>query len=380
MDGHWRTRMIATLAGLILLGGATPARTGDIVTVTGTHDQFVFSAGDEVRLSLTTTDDVAAAGERLSAEGASFDHVFLAGRTIAFASSTARDVFAAGREIDLSSGTVTDDVIAVGERVTVAQEAIIGGDVIAAGRVLRIEGPVGGLVRAAGAQVTIDGAVAGDVFAQGRVITIGPNARIEGALTHRGRSVTISPEAQITGRVTALQPRAEPDMRPLAGVATWAAALVLFGFFLMTVVIAVLFPGLMNEASLSIRRKPLSMLALGLAIAVITPFLIILLLVTLLGIPLAFVVGAAFALLWPVGIVGAVYAASMTARTRLRADAPAPSAGARALWAGVAMIVFVVIGMIPIIGFIAWLIAYLIGLGAIVLQAGRALSKPAAVA
>jgi cytoskeletal protein CcmA (bactofilin family) len=374
-------RTFAILAAVLLTGGAVASvgtRAGDVVSLRGSHGDLVFAAGETVNLSLRATDDVAAAGETLRAEGAAFDHVFLAGQTISFASSTAEDIFAAGREIAISSGEVTDDVVAAGERVSLATEARVGGDVVAAGRVVQIDAPVGGDVRASGAQVTIDSAVTGNVNVNGRTIVIGPNARIGGALTHRGRSVTISPQAQITGQVTALRPRAAPDMRPLAGMAMWAAALVLFGFLLVAIVIAVLFPRLMNETSEAIRTRPFSMLGLGLGIAIVTPFLIILLLVTLLGIPLAFVLGAAFALLWPVAIVSAVYAASMLARTRMRTGAPAPSAGARALWVGVAMIVFIVLTSIPILGFLVCLIAYLLGLGAVTIQAGRALSKPAA--
>jgi len=60
----------------------------------------------------------------------------------------------------------------------------------------------------------------------------------------------------------------------------------------------------------------------------------------------------------------------------MRRDATAPRAGARALWAGVAMIVFIIVGLIPVLGFVVWLIAYLLGLGAVSLQALRAWANP----
>jgi hypothetical protein len=117
------------------------------------------------------------------------------------------------------------------------------------------------------------------------------------------------------------------------------------------------------------------MLGLGVALAVLTPFAIVFLIVTLLGLPLAFVLGAAFALLWPLAIVGAVYTGAVLVRGRAQSGASTPSAGGRALWAGLAMIVFILIGMIPVVGFFVWLFAYCFGLGAVTFAAMRALAK-----
>jgi len=384
MRGQWRLALGAA-AGLVAIAfaavaGAVDTRAGDEVSITGTFDQLLLAAGDEVTLSVQATDDVAAAGGDVSARGATFDHVFLAGGEISFTESTARDLFSAGAEIDVLTGAITDDLIAAGGRITLGPEARIGGDAVISGGRLRIESPIGGDVRTAGGVIRLDAPVTGDVYLDGGAIVIGPDARIGGALVHRGRSVEIAPEAQITGPVTALRPHPQVNLQPLVGLAIWTSAAILFGLFLMAVVIAAVFPRLMNDTAEAVRTRPFSMLGLGLALAILSPFVVVLLIVTLVGLPLAFVLGTALALLWPLAIVGAVYAGAMLARTRMRIDAAGPSAGARALWAGLGMTVFVLIGMIPVIGFFAWLLAYLFGLGAVSLVALRAWSKPAQAA
>jgi cytoskeletal protein CcmA (bactofilin family) len=383
MGDRWRGRLLGVLAGAVLATCAGWAMAGvemrsdDEVKVEGSYDTLVMAAGDEVTLSLTSTDDVAAAGGDVMAQNATLDHAFLAGGDISFADSTAHDLFAAGGEIDLVSGQVADDVVAAGGRIKIARDARVDGDVVVSGGNVRLEGPIGGEVRAAGGTIYLSGPVVGDVYLDGGSITIGPDARIQGALTHRGRHVEISPQAQINGHVTALRPRPEINLRPLAAFGAWVWASLLFGLFLLAVVIASAFPRLMNDVAEAVRTRPLSTFVIGLLIAFFTPVVIIVLIVTLLGIPLAFVLGAAFALLWPVAIVGAVYAAGMWVRARMRAGAPAPSAGGRVLWAGIAMIVFVLAGLVPIVGPMIWWLAYLLGLGAVASQAGRALSKPA---
>lgn len=370
----------AALIAFAAVAAAVETQSGQRVVVTGAYDQLLFVSGEEIVLGLEATDDVAAAGGEISVLGSTLAHAFLAGGDISFADTVAHDLFAAAGEIELLSGQVLDDLVAAGARITLRPSARVGGDAVLAGGRLRIEAPIEGELRAAGRDILLDSAVTGDVYIEGRSIVLGPNARIGGALTHRGHSVQIASETEVAGEVTALLPRPGPDLRPLAGFAVWAGAALLFGLFLMAIVVAAAFPRLMNDTAGALRTQPLTMLGLGAVLAILTPFVVLILIVTLLGLPLAFVLATAFALLWPLALVGAVYAVAMLARTRLRRDAAAPTAGARALWAGVAMIAFILVGLIPVIGFVVWLIAYLFGLGAVSLQAARAWAKPAAAA
>lgn len=373
--------MAAGLAAIacFALASAAEMRAGEDVGVTGTFDQLLFAAGDDVRLAVTATDDVLAAGGNVTIDGSVLDHIFLAGRDIAFQNTTARDVFAAGADIDLVTGEVSDDLIAAAGRLRLTSELRVGDDAVLSGGRLLIDAPIGGDLRAAGGRIELNSTVSGDVRLDGNAIVIGPNARIEGALTHRGRSVSISPQAQVVGETTVLQPPPEADLRPLKALGLWFVAAILFGLFLMAVLVAVLLPRLMNDAAHAIRTRPMITLALGLLLAVVTPLAIAALALTMFGLPLAFLAGAVFAALWPLAIVGAVYAGAMLARKRTQSGADAPSPGERALWAGLAMIVFVLLGLIPVVGFLLWLAAYLFGLGAVAGSLAAALSKPAQV-
>lgn len=372
------------LLGAILLSSlpasahAADVRAGDEVQITGSFEEMVFAAGDEVTISATATDDVVAAGDEVTLQNATVPHAFLAGGDLSVVTSTVSDLFAAGGEIDVISGQVTDDVVAAGGRILLGHDARVDGDVVIAGGQLRVEAPVGGDLRAAGGQIYLGGVINGDVNLEGRSITIGPDTHILGSLTHRGRNVDISPQARVDGQTTALQPHPEPDWRPLRTFANWVSYSIMFGMFLMAIVIAWLFPRLMNDTAEILRERPLSMAGLGVGIAILAPVVLVFLALTFVGLPLSFAGFAALALLWPFAIVGAVYAAGMLARTRARADAPSPTTGGRILWAGLAMIAFVLIGLIPVVGFFVWLAAYLLGLGAVVMQAGRALSAPQA--
>jgi cytoskeletal protein CcmA (bactofilin family) len=92
-----------------------------------------------------------------------------------FAGEVTGDAFALGREI-LSQSEITGDTFFVGEEV-------------------RIEGTVGDDVRVIGGSVSIDGTVSDDVIAVGSKVVIKPTARIEGSL------YLVAEDAQIYGEV-----------------------------------------------------------------------------------------------------------------------------------------------------------------------------------
>ncbi|GAM98072.1 hypothetical protein U91I_01702 [alpha proteobacterium U9-1i] len=383
MKAGWRAgALVAGVAALAFaaVAAAVELRSGNDVQLNGTFSDLAFAAGDNVSLSLTTTDDLAAAGGEVAARDAIMDDVFLFGGDISFISSTARDLFAAGGEIDVLSGTIADDVVAAGGRVKLAREARVDGAVVVAGREITIEAPVGAGLRAAGGSISLNTNVNGDVYLDGGTIVIGPDTHITGTLTHRGRRVELAPDAQIDGQIVALTPRAEPDYKRLAQVAGWLALSVSLGFLLLGAVVALAMPRLMNETAAIARRRPLSMLGLGFLIFLLAPIIFLFLIVSVLGLALGFLLAAIYAVLWPLALAGAAYALGMLIRTRVRPlAAPTPGAGARLMWSAIGLVLLVLVGLIPFLGSLVWLLAFLVGLGAVSVEASRALARtPAA--
>lgn len=371
--------VLAVLAlGIAGAGAEIDARSGSDITVEGPASDTVFAAGRRITLTLNSTDDVFAAGNDISVRGAHADHLFAAGESLTFTDIAVHDVFAAGKTLSFASGAIADDLVAAGERVTLMSNARVDGGVVAAGRNVTIEGPVGGGLRAAGRTVTLDSAVTGDVKLEGDTIIVGPRARISGNLTHRGRNVQISPEAQVSGQTTALPPRAGHDAenrRQWMQFKSWMHWAFIAGLFLLGVIVAMAFPGLMNQTSAKLRAAPASSLGFGVVLACALPVLIVVLLVTVVGMPLAFLLMAFFGLMWPLALIGAAYALGMLIRGRVRSGAVAPKALARALWTLAALVLLTALGMIPIAGGLVWMIVYLFGLGAVAVVGARALAR-----
>ena len=375
------TALALAAFGLAGAGAEIDARHGDNLDVQGDVTDMVFAAGDRITLAMNSTDDVFATGKTIEARGAHADHLFAAGETITLTDSVVRDVYAAGQSVTLVNGQVSDDFIAAGKSVSITCDARVDGALIAAGRDITIDGPVGGGVRAAGATVRIDSAITGNVNIEGETIIIGPQARITGNLTHRGRTVQIDPAAQVSGQTTALTPRPRSEtQRKFAHFASVWGALTTLGMILLGVVVAMAFPRLMDGTLGRIRAHPGSSIGFGLLILCATPILAILLIVSVFGLPLAFLLLAIFALLWPLGITGAAYTIGMLTRGVVQRSAPPAGVLSRAAWTALALIGVTLLGMIPLAGDWIWLVVFLFGFGAVAVEAARSLAgapKPA---
>lgn len=378
MQGKWRMRVVSAIAAVGAMCGvawALEMQAEDEVNVTGSYDQMVFAAGDTVTLNATATDDVFGAGDDVRATGGTYDHLFMAGGDLSFDGATAHDLIAAGGEFDLISGQIADDFIVAGGRIKIQRDVRIDGDAVMAGGDLRIESPIAGTLRAAAGTIYLNSTINGDVVLNGNDIQIGPDAHILGSLTHRGRSVTIDPSAQIDGQTHALEPPPQTDWTPVKRFMRFLGWTFLFGMFLAAILVAWVFPRLMNDSAQIIRDRPASMLGLGVVVAFLAPVTAVVLLLTVFGTPIGLLIMAALALLWPVSLIAAAYTLGMFGRNRMRPGDPPPSAGGRILWCGIAMLVLIVLGFIPVLGAIVWWLAYFLGLAAVIVQAGAALSK-----
>lgn len=147
-----------------------------------TDDLYV--AGERVDIGQTVSEDLFAAGERIEVTADMGADVYAVGSTVIISGAVADDVHAAGQDVEVG-GSVRGDVFAAGRNVQFTNEAEVAKDVYAAGENVMIEGSVSGTVRAAG-KVTVgsEATITGDLFVYGNEQpTIEEGATIGGAVT-----------------------------------------------------------------------------------------------------------------------------------------------------------------------------------------------------
>ncbi len=364
------------VAAMLLALPVAQAQDADHRALTGAHARKQFISGSDVRVSANVSNDIFAAGGKVGFRGASAADIFAAGGEVSFDATDAGRIVAAGGQLRYSGTRVGDlitaggdvdigaqvggDLIAAGGSVHILPSAAVGGDALLAGGEISIDGPVAGDVRARGGKIRIGGDVGGDVRLAGGEIVVEAGARIAGDLTY----VSARPADIAAGSVGGEIVRGEGRTLPRLGI--WARIGAFLGLALAALVLYGTTPTMLDGAVDRLVARPGASLGIGVLVFVGFPLAAILLTITLIGIPLAILVGA----LYFAGFVPAYVTMGAWAGGRLaRLSRKAPVLWAEDFfWILVGLAALISLSAIPVVGAIVAAAALLFGLGALTLQ------------
>ncbi|ABS26327.1 STN domain-containing protein [Anaeromyxobacter sp. Fw109-5] len=255
-------------------------------------------------------------------------------------------------DVTIRSGEVARDVVALRGNVRLEPGAVAR-DVVAVLGSVKLEG----------------GASAREVTAVMGSVEVGPGAVIEQNATAVGGSVKPDPHAAIGGEQTSV---GVPGLGGLAGLfgssllfgggdsALWAIgqALAKFAlFFALGLLVVALFPRRVDSVAGAMIASPWRSIFTGLLGIVVTPLLVLLLVVTVIGIPLVAVVAL---LVLAAGVLGFTALAFHVGRSLpLRVQR-----GAWVVQLAVGTAIVVLVTEIPLLGALAWVAGALITFGA----------------
>ena len=341
-------------------------------------DRFV--AGRAVSLGGTVAGDAFAVGGQVTVDAPVAGDAFLAGAHVEMRGAVERGLFAAGALV-VVSGHVKHDAHLVGGTVEVTPAGRFAGTLRMAGRTLSMAGITDGNLQMTGRDVTVSGGVGGDAEISAAHIEIGPSARIAGKLRYRSdREPAIAAGAQIGGGLERLPGTYRPwtwGEGSHHGVDGFGRSTWLGGGFVFGVLLLLLAPGFLSGTSrIAATEWPLS-LGVGMALLVAVPFVAVLLLITLIGIPVALLTIALYALLLLLGHIVAVVAVGDYALGRWW-PARATRTGWRVLALLVALVALAVARRLPLVGGLVTLLVLITGVGALCVYVVR--PKPPAAA
>ena len=329
----------------------------------------VFAAGGQVRAEGTIDGDVTAIGGDVAVEYDSTGNVLAVGGQVLARGDIGGNLKMMGGDVT-SRASVAGNLQAGGARVTLWRGALVEGNASLGGNQVRVDGRVGGDIKAAGRSVEVAGEVGGDVDIKAFEVKILPSARINGNLSYRSPTqAVISPDAQILGDVTFIQSERPERMMGRAFAAAGAIWLsVVAGLVLLGVVLLLVSPNLPFEAAGQIRRKPWLSLGLGLAALVGGPVVMVILAATGIGLPLAAVLAGLYIVVLALGFLDfAILVGWWCARLVRSGERTSKLWRIAVLAAG--LVVLSVIALIPGLGALVLFIAFVLGTGAVIVQA-----------
>ena len=303
-------------------------------------------------------------------------NAFVSGGDVTVRGVVGRNLYAAGGDVRLQ-GVVDGDARVAGGNLGIEPEARIAGDAMLAGGNIAVDGSIGGDLTAFGDHIELNGIIDGDVRLAGGKLRLGPEARIGGRVTYRsGDDLIVDPGAQVAAGVR--QSADERAWRRFAHGATVVGGVTLsFGVLLLGALMILVMPRFTREAAESIRRLPWQTIGIGCAVLVGVPLLCAMLIITLVGIPLAVLLAFFYGALLVLGyLVGAVFLGDFVLG---RIDAAKlDSAWWRVLFLLLAIVAIAVVNVVPVVGPLTCGVLFLAGLGAFSLRVWRGLrSEPA---
>jgi len=320
------------------------------------HDYF--ATGNSVTISGVVNGDVYAAGGQILVDGVINGDLIASGGMINVTGKVSGNIRAAGGQI-IISGDIGKNLTVFGGSINLNSSATIRGGVVAAGGSILIETPVAKNVNVAGGNVTLSSLVSGNLAAATSRLILTSKAAVNGDLNYTSQNdASIDSSAIISGKVTKTAIREDSNGSPLSR----KIAFIIFGF-LSTLVVGFLFLRFLPKFSLvtvhKIGEAFWASLGLGFAILFLAPIGIIILMVTLIGIPLALLILATYMVgLYLSSVVFMYWAGTWISKlTRLELN--------KYLVLVLGALIYWAIGLIPLLGGLTSFIGVMLGLGAL---------------
>jgi len=329
------------IIGVLVVLGTLPglAMAAPVQGVGGT----IVVAEDEI------VDSVQAAGGTVVVRGTVTGDVEAAAGSVVIAGVVEGDVSAGAGSVDIT-GQVEGDVSVGTGSLTIGEEAVIGGQLEAGAGSARIAGTVVGDVQLGAGSIVLE-----------PTATFEGTVRYEGELDDRGATV----EGRLVEDPSIGQSQFQTGQQfagPLFDAYGFLVNLV-FGAVLLLV-----FPGGSQRLSNRMRAEPLSTGLYGLVALIGIPILLVLVAITIIGIPFAIIGALLFALtLWAGSILGRFAIGQMVMSY----------AGTDNRWLAllVGLIVVGVLALVPILGGLVEFLVLLLGLGSVAVLGREAVRR-----
>lgn len=323
-----------------------------------------YTAGSSVDVHREVNGDLIAAAGRISVDRAVAKDAALVGGTVELRAPIAEDGRVAGGNVTIDS-RIGGELFAVAGTLRLAERSRVGSSAMLAGGDVKVQGRIDGDLGIAGSEIFVNGSIGGNATLRGEHIVLGPLASIGGDLHYASPNpLQRDPGTRITGTVTEeetpWQWRREHDRTVSALV--WIHPLFVLGLLLAGTVLSLIWPPALGTAYQTLRGHTLGAILSGLALLFVTPPLIIVLMISVIGIPLAF----ALLLLYPLFLLLAYLSAAFFIGTlilqALRVDATVGfTRQVLGIFSG--LVVLALLTWVPFVNVLVMLFAFCAGLG-----------------
>jgi hypothetical protein len=353
------------------MASAQSFKAGDTVGVSAneTVNSMLFMAGNNVDIAGTVNGDVYCASQTLTISGTINGDVICAGGTAVISGHINGNIRVVGQTVTISN-IVSGSATIGAETLIIDKNGSIGRDLLGGSTEVTINGTIGRDIVTSASNLNINGNIVGNIKGSTENLSIGSSGVVGGNIEYTSNnSPAIATGGKIVGKVTRTIPEKESNTNNVSPLAFSVAGLVfgLITWLVFAMVLVAMFPRIFDEATQNAMKKPGITTLVGVLGAIITPVLVIVLLVTIVGIPLALLILLAYLaiILLVTPFTGYMLGQIIMPKSR-------QSFGVMALGTSILVITY----FIPIVNILTLLITYVFGTGMILNRSKQLLERP----
>jgi len=283
---------LAAASSLLWTGFAAAAnvRTGEAPHVMSNEvvDGTLYAGGNTLRVEGRVQGDFICAGQDVDISGVIEGDVLCAAQKITISGEVQGDVRVAAQQVRLE-GMVAGSVSLAGQQVDLSERSQVARDLTAVGQQVLLNGSVGRDAHAMAETFYANATLGRHLEVKASNISLGDKTKIAGDFIYTSSSdADVPASASVTGKTEHLIPEvtAATPQRSYVG----SMLIAFLGFVVLGAAVLVAAPRILRATTRAISKSPLLTLGAGFAGLVLPPFIAGMLLLTIIGMPLALLV------------------------------------------------------------------------------------------
>lgn len=291
-----------------LIYAQSEAKQKVIISEDKTDDLYI--TGESIDINATVFGDLIAAGGTITINDSIKQDLVVSGGNISVNGYIADDVRAAGGTIIIDS-EIGDDVIVFGGKVVITENAIIHGDLISYSGSLEMNGEIKGQIKANGGRVEINGKITGETILKGgelkldgeirgksqlsaRTIEIGDNAKFYRNVEYWSKDKNVHFKNSLINAEATYSEGLGEEMKGFSGEDLSIGTIIFMIFCILSAFLIILILNLIlrkwfSKSAIQLNRSIVKHLGYGFLYLFGFPFLIVLTFIIIIGIPIGII-------------------------------------------------------------------------------------------
>lgn len=361
-------RVIFAAVGILLFMLPASARAaqfkadpkGTVIISKSDQIKNLYVAGNTITSEADAKGDLALFGSSIIENGSVEDSLFIAGGTVTVRGTVGNNLRIAGSTVTVS-GKVNGDLMILANNVFISRDTSITGDAFIYANTITIDGTVGGKTKVGASSATINGSVA-DLTVRAASINVNANAKIAGSFDYYSpQQAVIDSSAKLSSQPNFHKTESN-QLIVIKRFLTVGYLLRLLGTLLLVWLLIRLFPKTIEGLVTQTLGNTWRSVGIGLLSLIVMPFVLIILAISLIGLPL----DGLLLLIWSLtltvgGLLGKIVFGSLIYRTFSKDKKLVINFQA----ALIGVVVLAILQLIPFFGPLLSFILFLIGTGGV---------------